>query len=461
MKRDAPHIPFVTSGSYPIRSGNAVRPLVDGAPAFNRICEAIESARHSVWLTVAFLTPDFEMPGGHGGLFDVLDRAEQRGLDVRVIFWRHTGLDQMSPDAHFPGNEAQRKDLTDRKTRVLMRWDQAHGRYCQHQKSWLVDAGHSSEVAFVGGINLQPNSVVEPGHTPREDGNTHDVYVEVRGPAASDVHHNFVQRWNEASDRAEADGCWPDASSQDDLAFPDRESRPAGDAVVQIQRTVRRDRYRNGHPVPGGRSFEIEAGELSIVDQYRQAIEAAQQTIYIEDQAIGSPEIVDRLHGALERGVDVTFLVPIDVNEEMAAGRNRPESKAFFDSLAALGDHDHFLLAGIVSQGSGAAAYHHVYVHAKIALIDDAWCTIGSANIGARSFYGDTELNASIWHAETVRALREELLLEHLDRHTGGLDDRAAFAQYREIARANALRRSRGERLEGMALALDPATYAS
>jgi hypothetical protein len=60
-----------------------------------------------------------------------------------------------------------------------------------------------------------------------------------------------------------------------------------------------------------------------------------------------------------------------------------------------------------------------------------------------------------------VRALRIELLHEHLDRHTGELDDRAAFAHYREVARANALRRKRGEKLEGMALALDPKTYAS
>lgn len=468
MDRDGSHIPFVTSGSYPVRGGNAVQPLVDGVPAFSRICEAVEAARHSVWVTVAFMTPDFEMPGGHGNLFDVLDRAERRGLDVRVIFWRHRLLDQMSPDSHFPGNDTQRQTLADRKTRVLMRWDQADGRYCQHQKSWVVDAGRPGEVAFVGGINLQPNSVVDPGHPPRDaggdspvrDGNTHDVYVELQGPAATDVHHNFVQRWNEASDRGEADGCWPDASSQDDLAFPQVASPDAGDVVVQIQRTVRRDRYRDGRAAPGGQPFGIEAGELSIVDQYRQAIEAAERTIYVEDQAIGSPEIVDRLHGALERGVDVTFLVPIDVNEEMAAGRNRPESKVFFDSLGALGDHEHFLLAGIATQHS-SGGYQNVYVHAKIALIDDAWCTIGSANIGARSFYGDTELNASIWHAPTVRALRIDLLNEHLARHTGQLDDRAAFAQYREVARANAQRRLRGEKLEGMALALDPKTYAS
>ncbi len=64
MKRDGNRIPFIESGSYPIRAGNRVTPLVDGEPAFRRICEAVESARSSVWLTVAFLEPGFEMPGG-------------------------------------------------------------------------------------------------------------------------------------------------------------------------------------------------------------------------------------------------------------------------------------------------------------------------------------------------------------------------------------------------------------
>ena len=44
MKRDAEHIPFTDTGSYPIRAGNAVRPLVDGVPALQRICEAVDAA---------------------------------------------------------------------------------------------------------------------------------------------------------------------------------------------------------------------------------------------------------------------------------------------------------------------------------------------------------------------------------------------------------------------------------
>ena len=80
-------MPPARSGSYPVRAGNAVRPLVDGEAAFRRICEAAESARHSVWVTVAFLERDVPMPDGRGSFFDVLDRAAARGLDVRALFW--------------------------------------------------------------------------------------------------------------------------------------------------------------------------------------------------------------------------------------------------------------------------------------------------------------------------------------------------------------------------------------
>src|SRR6185295_11428117 len=81
-------IPFVRTSSYPVRAGNVVRPLIDGVPAFRRICEAIDAAEHSVWLTVTFMWSTFEMPDSRGSALDVLDRAASRGIDVRIIFWR-------------------------------------------------------------------------------------------------------------------------------------------------------------------------------------------------------------------------------------------------------------------------------------------------------------------------------------------------------------------------------------
>ncbi len=302
--------------------------------------------------------------------------------------------------------------------------------------------------------------MIAPGHAPRESGSTHDVYVEVRGPSATDVHHNFVQRWNEASDRDLADGLWPDARSQSPLEFPRTLSPVAGEVPVQIQRTVRRERYSDRTASPGGVEFPIGDGEHSILDQYLRAIAGARDAIYIEDQAIGAQQIVDALRVALERGVEVAFLVPADPNDEMAAGRRDPSSQPFFDSLAALGRFENFTLAGIASC-TGPGAYQNVYVHAKIALVDDAWCTIGSANIGNRSFFGDTELNASFWHGPTVHALRRELLLEHLGRDTRDLGAREALRLYRDVARKNTSRRASGDATDALAFALDPATYAS
>lgn len=461
MQRDGSHIPFVTSGSYPIRHGNRVIPLVDGEPAFRRICEAVETAETSVWATIAFHYPDFEMPDGRGSLFDVLDAAVERGIDVRVIFWRHRLFSELRPDVHFAGTEKDLAMLRARGSRFLARWDQAHGAYCQHQKSWIVDAGRPTETSFVGGINLNPNSCVPVGHPVRtQGGTTHDVYVEIQGPAATDVHHNFVQRWNEASDRDEPDGLWPDASCQDLLPFPEVASAPIGAVPVQIQRTVRREHYRDGRPAPGAAPFDIRNGEFSVVDQYRQALDAARRSIYIEDQAIASPEVVERLKGALERGVEVVFLAPRIENKEMIAGREDPKNAAFFEAVAALGDHDNFTLA-CIAQSLPEGGHQNIYVHSKIALVDDVWGTIGSTNVANRSFYGDTELNASFWHRPTVTELRRNLLLEHLAVDTAGHDDVEALRLFARIARENASRYARGEKLVGLAFAVDASTYAS
>ncbi len=458
MKREAAHIPHVESGSYPLRAGNQLRPLVDGEPAFRTICRAVESARRSVWVTVAFLKEGFEMPDGRGSIFDVLDAAVARGLDVRVLFWRSSQQEEEEPGVHFPGTEAQRAMLAERGSRFLARWDVLPGELCHHQKSWLIDAAANEEVAFVGGINLDPASAVSPGHPPRESGNIHDVYLELHGPAASDVHHNFVQRWNEASERMSEDGAWPRAGACDDLLFPTRVSPERGEVPVQVTRTVRPDTYASQHPTPGGRAFAIARGESSVLDQYLAAIDAARRSIYFEDQVIASPRVIERLDAALERGVAVVFLVPADAHPAFLAARRNPALATFFEPLHALARFEDFCLAGIASN-AGPGRYHDIYVHAKIALVDDAWATIGSTNVADRSFLGDTELNASFWHGPTVRALRVELLHEHLGVDTKDLDDADSLHLYRETARKNAALRADGEKLSGLAFEIDPRRY--
>jgi len=454
-------IPPARTASYPRRDGNRVRPLVDGEPAFRRICEAVESARRRVWVTVAFFEHGLEMPDGRGGFFDVLDRAAAHGVDVRVLFWREPELAHLMPDStHFAGTDDERATLRDRGSRIRARWDRLP-RYCHHQKSWVVDAGEPGELAFVGGINLDRASVVPPGHPPRAgEPSVHDVYVEVEGPASTDVAHNFVQRWNEASDRDRADGCWPDRDAASDLPFPRRLAAPAGDAPVQITRTVRPGRYAAAVAAPGGEPFPIAGGEASVLEQYLAAIDAAREGIYVENQFLASVPILARLAAAVQRGVEVVVVLPGVPMPAVRAARSEPSAVPFFEALAALGMRPNFALAALAGTDA-AGRRHEVYLHAKIMLIDDAWATIGSTNIMTRSFHADTELNASIWHPASVRALREALLLEHTGIDTGAMTLPAALEAFVESAAVHRDRHARGLSTTGLAYAIDPAAYGT
>jgi phosphatidylserine/phosphatidylglycerophosphate/cardiolipin synthase-like enzyme len=452
----AAEIPPAT-GAYPRRDGNRIRPLIDGEPAFRRIAAAVEAARTRVWVTLAFVDREARLPDGRGTVFDLLDAAARRGVDVRALIWHEPELDTILPgSSHFPGNAAERAWLGARGSRLRARWDYVRD-YCHHQKSWLVDAGAPGEVAFVGGINVESGSMVSPGHRPPRAGDdVHDVYLEIEGPAATDVHHNFVQRWNEASERGTP---WPDAAAAGDLPFPSAPSAVRGDVPVQIVRTVRAGLYAADTPSPGGAAFPIAEGEFSAREHYLAAIEGARRSVYLEQQFLASPEALVALEAALERGVEVVILMPGDPMEQVRAARRDPRYAPLFEHLGTLGRFPHFTLAGPISSDDGGEP-RHVYVHAKVGLVDDAWATVGSTNIATRSFYGDTELNASFWHPDTVRGFRRDLLREHIGVDTAHLDDRAGLRLYAEVARANRTRLAQRAPLQGLAVAIEPAEYA-
>ncbi len=439
------YIPGVVSGSYPVRDGNRVVPLVGAATFFSRLCDAVDAARHSVWITVAFWDRKFLFPDGRG-LLDVLGRAVARGIDVRLLVWRPNKEATLHP-IMFGGTAEDREMLRQSGTRVRMRWDRAIDRYCQHQKSWVVDAGFPSEAAFVGGANL----------TARSYDHHHDVYLEVTGPSATDVHHNFVQRWNEASDRAVEDGNW-NGDAADQLPFPNVASAPQGTSRVQVQRMLHAGRYFDGHPTPDGCSFDAARGERSIAEQYVRAIDAARRTIYLENQAIPIMEIAAPLARALERGVDVVLLVPTKPEAYVFAARKDPAERQRFEGVELLGRYPSFLLAGIA--GRDARDPDPLYVHAKLMIVDDAWATIGSCNLHAFSLTGHCEMNASIWDEAVAHDLLRRLVSLRVGEDTASLDDRAAFARYRLVADDNRRRMERAEPLrEGLGLTLQPERY--
>jgi len=214
---------------------------------------------------------------------------------------------------------------------------------------------------------------------------------------------------------------------------------------VQVQRTIHPERYLNGQATPGGIAYDIASGERSNFDQYCAAMDTAHSSIYIENQHIDVPEIVERLHRALLRGVEVVLVMP--------AGQH--------SGLRGLGTFDNFLLAGIAGLGADGQR-KHVHIHAKLMLIDDEWATAGSCNLHRFSLFGNSELNVAFFEPNTVHAFRSELLQEHLGQDTSELDDREALRLFRKIASENRSKLEAGDPAWlGLAYAASPSIYTS
>ena len=168
-------------------------------------------------------------------------------------------------------------------------------------------------------------------------------------------------------------------------------------------------------------AVSIADGEFSNHDQYIHAIRSAREYIYLENQAISVRPILEELVAAVNRGVAVVMVLP------MVAG------EPFRNERCALAHSPHFTLAGLAGRDADGTR-HPVHVHAKLMIVDDVWATAGSCNLHRYSMYGNSELNVAFADVVTVRALRCELLAEHLGQDTAALDGRSALQVFRAVA---------------------------
>ena len=152
-------------------------------------------------------------------------------------------------------------------------------------------------------------------------------------------------------------------------------------------------------------------------------------------------------------------LVPANPSALVVEARRSPSGAALFERLERLGEDPNFSFVGLAVDRGGVC--EPVYVHTKVAIIDDVWATIGSSNIWNRSFFGDTELNASFWHAETARRFRVDLLSAYHgeDLSSGSMAD--AIDSLAMRAEENRGRRDAGEPIQGHLVGLDAAAWGT
>ena len=66
----------------------------------------------------------------------------------------------------------------------------------------------------------------------------------------------------------------------------------------------------------------------------------------------------------------------------------------------------------VLKAGVKIFLYEGVYNHSKVLVCDDTVCSCGSANVDFRSFENNFEANAFIYHADTVRRMKEVVIAD-------------------------------------------------
>lgn len=356
---------------------NRVQLLLGGDELFPAMCRAIDSARGHVWVATYIYLDD----GAGRCIGEALRRAVARGVHATLIvdgFGSKSVLETLREQSREHGIELQVFRPVDR----WWSWLRSGQLRRLHQKLCVVD----DRIAFVGGINILDDRfdmVHGSSPTPRWD-----FAVELHGPVVA-----LVQRMAQAlSLRARLGQHWK--REVHDVAHSDkpmeramgllrgmrgtakeRELPDAADTMAPVRVAfVARDNLRQRRA--------IERSYIAAMRQSRERIDIACPYFY------PGRAFKRSLLGAARRGVQVRLLLQGKVDYRIAG-------------LAA-----QVLYEELLAHGVRIYEYTPAFLHAKVAVIDDDWATVGSSNIDPLSLLLNLEANAVVRDADFAAQLR-------------------------------------------------------
>jgi phosphatidylserine/phosphatidylglycerophosphate/cardiolipin synthase-like enzyme len=366
------------AGEPPPREGNAMELLIDGDSALSRLEEEIRGAKEWVHLAGWHFDPAFRLTFGGPTLRELLAETAER-VDVRAIAWAGAPLPLFTPSRSEVRSD---RDVLVRGTNIRMALDaRERPMHCHHEKLAVVDG----RVAFVGGIDLtglEGNRLDSSDHRARGSLGWHDAAARLEGPIVGDVAAHIALRWREVTG--------------EEIPAPDGQPA-AGSTKAQFVRTIPNDVY---DAVPNG--------DYRILEAYTRALRSAKKLVYIENQFLWSPELVEILAAKLYDPPTDDFRVVVLLPAHPNNGGD--DTRGQLGKLLAADRFDRFLACTLFQP----RRVQQVYVHAKVAIVDDRWLAIGSANLNEHSLYNDSEACVITCDEELARGTRLALWREHL-----------------------------------------------
>jgi cardiolipin synthase len=249
-----------------------------------------------------------------------------------------------------------------------------------HRKLCVVDA----QLAFCGGINIL-DDYVDPSlgalESPR-----YDFAVRVMGPLVTQVREAMVQFWRrlhitrqiENLKLREARKTWKEATAPADTVMAASSPGSGVPPFTTAATLVLRDNVRNRNRIERA---------------YRKAIaEARQEVIIANAYFLPGGKLRRALIHAARRGVRVRLLLQGRYEYFMQYHGARP----VFGALLAAGVEIHEYASG--------------FLHAKVAVIDGHWATVGSSNLDPLSLLLAREANVVVDDVSFARVLRAHLI---------------------------------------------------
>jgi phosphatidylserine/phosphatidylglycerophosphate/cardiolipin synthase-like enzyme len=372
-------------GGTPPREGNSVEVLIDGVQFLPLAAEELAQAQSHIHITGWYFSPELALTRDEDPVTvrNLLAELAER-IPVRVLIWSGAPVRVFSPTR---GDVRDMVERFCRGTQITCEFDNCvRFWHCHHEKTIVID----DRVAFVGGIDLTYDGgdpYDSPEHKARGGVGWHDIATRLRGPIVADVAEHFRLRWH--------------GTTNEELP-PPAVPEPAGDVTVQLVRTIPESIYEQNLP----------RGDFSMLESYVRAIRSAERFIYIENQFLWSPEIVEllaeKLHSPPRDDFRMIVLLPVNANDGADVSRGQVASLIHADD-----DNGRFLACSVYARVG--TLHDPIYVHAKIAIVDDRWLTVGSTNLNEHSLFNDSEVNVVVHDEELARETRLRLWSEHLE----------------------------------------------
>ncbi|MBI4174999.1 phosphatidylserine/phosphatidylglycerophosphate/cardiolipin synthase family protein [Candidatus Berkelbacteria bacterium] len=385
---------FDTSpGMWPVRGGNKVIGLVDGAVTFAHIATAIRTANasgHFVYLLGWRLDDSFQLLAADpdSSMLDLLTTAAQGGAEVRAMLWDFPGPTiNAAPVKHI--NKIKLPGGSRANTSAIL--DDRTLKFGSHHQKLLVVYGTQGLVAFLGGIDIHPNRINPDGKGMPH----HDVHCRIEGPAAWDVLQVFSERWFDHPDRSSLQPLTVRGlGAKVTLPTPPL-AIPGATCFVQIGRTYP-DGTKHAGFGPPGYTFAPTTGLYQVAAMHLKAIATARSFIYIEDQYVVDTapnaallDVRAALVTALPKLKHVTILT---AHHEVCDLPQASYRRGLL--IGALRRANRTKVRAFYLTPPGGP---HTSVHSKAWVFDDQFAIIGSANLNRRGWTHDSEVAAAIW----------------------------------------------------------------